>query len=59
MAHFKLRVQIKEQTLAFIHGFRSIVSMEWLQMFSAPELQKLISGESGDIDLEDLRYSMV
>jgi hypothetical protein len=28
-------------------------------MFSAPELQKLISGESGDIDLEDLRYSMV
>ncbi|KAK2156726.1 hypothetical protein LSH36_206g00029 [Paralvinella palmiformis] len=55
MAHFKIRVQIKEQTSAFIHGFRSVINIEWLQMFSAPELQKLISGETGDIDLDDLR----
>jgi ubiquitin-protein ligase E3 B len=47
--------QIKEQTQAFIKGFRSIVNPEWLSMFSTPELQKLISGDTTDIDLEDLR----
>lgn len=55
MAHFKMRVLIKEQSNAFIHGFKSIISSEWLEMFSAPELQKLISGDTTDIDLEDLR----
>ncbi len=55
MAHFRMRVQIKEQTIAFIRGFKSIVNPEWLIMFSTPELQKLISGETGDVDLEDLR----
>jgi hypothetical protein len=56
MAHFRMRVQIKEQTNAFIRGFKAIVNGDWLAMFSPPELQKLISGETGDIDLDDLRY---
>ena len=55
MAHFKMRVQIKDQTNAFIRGFKSIVNPEWLSMFSTPELQKLISGDTADVDLEDLR----
>ena len=55
MAHFRMRVQIKDQTAAFIRGFKSIVTADWLAMFSPPELQKLISGETGDIDLDDLR----
>ena len=55
MANFRMRVQIKEQTNAFIRGFKSIVNSDWLSMFSPPELQKLISGETGDLDLEDLR----
>ena len=57
MAHFKMRVQIKDQTNAFIRGFKSIVNPEWLNMFSTPELQKLISGDNTDVDLEDLRYT--
>lgn len=55
MAHFKMRVQIKDQTNAFIRGFKSIVSPDWLCMFSTPELQKLVSGDTADVDLEDLR----
>lgn len=55
MAHFRMRVQIKEQTAAFIRGFKSIINTEWLSMFSTPELQMLISGEAVDVDLEDLR----
>jgi ubiquitin-protein ligase E3 B len=57
MAHFKMRVQIREQSNAFICGFKSIISSEWLEMFSTPELQKLISGDTCDVDIEDLRYA--
>lgn len=55
MAHFKMAVQIREQTTAFLHGFKSIITPDWLVMFSAPELQKLISGDTTDLDLDDLR----
>ncbi|XP_070571587.1 ubiquitin-protein ligase E3B-like [Ptychodera flava] len=55
MAHFKMNVQIREQTQAFIYGFKSIVNLEWLSWFSTPELQRLISGDTADIDLQDLR----
>jgi ubiquitin-protein ligase E3 B len=59
MAHFKMRVQIREQSNAFIRGFKSIICGDWLEMFSTPELQKLISGDASDIDLEDLRYLFI
>ena len=55
MAHFKMRTQIAQQTRAFLRGFQSLVRHDWLDMFSAPELQKLISGDTVDIDLDDLR----
>ena len=55
MAHFKMHTQIKEQTAAFLRGFKSIINKDWLNMFSGPELQKLISGDTADIDLDDLR----
>ncbi|KAI0213900.1 Ubiquitin-protein ligase E3B [Lamellibrachia satsuma] len=55
MAHFKMSVQIREQTTAFLHGFKSIINTDWLVMFSAPELQKLVSGDTTDLDLDDLR----
>lgn len=48
-------VQIREQTAAFIRGFKAIVRHDWLQMFSGPELQRLISGDSAAMDLGDLR----
>ncbi|XP_020631796.1 ubiquitin-protein ligase E3B-like isoform X1 [Orbicella faveolata] len=55
MAHYRMCVQIREQTAAFIRGFKSIVRHDWLQMFSGPELQRLISGDSAAMDLSDLR----
>ena len=55
MAHFKMRTQIAQQTRAFLLGFQTIVRREWLDMFSASEMQKLISGDTVDIDLDDLR----
>lgn len=55
LAHFKMHLQIKDQTAAFIRGFRSIINIDWLAMFSTPELQRLISGDNAPIDLVDLR----
>ncbi|WAR01500.1 UBE3B-like protein, partial [Mya arenaria] len=55
MAHFRMYRQIREQTLAFIRGFKSLVNAEWLNMFSSPELQKLMSGDTADMDISDLR----
>ncbi|XP_059616047.1 ubiquitin-protein ligase E3B [Phlebotomus argentipes] len=55
MAYFRMHTQIKEQTAAFIRGFRSIVNPEWLSLFSTPELQRLISGDTAPLDLKDLR----
>jgi ubiquitin-protein ligase E3 B len=55
MAHFRMHTQIKNQTAALISGFRSIIKPEWIRMFSTPELQRLISGDNAEIDLEDLK----
>lgn len=38
MAHFRMHTQIKDQTAAFIRGFRSIINPEWLSLFSTPEV---------------------
>lgn len=55
MAHFRMHMQIHDQTGAFLKGFRSIVNPDWLTMFSTPELQRLISGDNTPVDLLDLR----
>uniref|UniRef100_A0A8W8JWC1 Ubiquitin-protein ligase E3B n=1 Tax=Magallana gigas TaxID=29159 RepID=A0A8W8JWC1_MAGGI len=55
MAHFRMYRQIKEQTAAFRRGFRSVINPDLLLMFSAPEFQKLISGDNADLDIQDLR----
>ncbi|KAM4049389.1 ubiquitin-protein ligase E3B [Anomaloglossus baeobatrachus] len=59
MAHFRMHTQIKNQTAALISGFRSIIRPEWIRMFSAPELQRLISGDNAEIDLDDLKKHTV
>lgn len=41
MAYFRMHTQIREQTAAFIRGFRSIVIPDWLLLFSTPEVQAL------------------
>ncbi|XP_003369175.1 putative HECT-domain protein [Trichinella spiralis] len=55
MAHYRMFVQIKDQIAAFMRGFHAIISPEWLRMFSADEFQRLLSGDTCDIDLHDLR----
>lgn len=55
MADFRVHRQIQAQTAEFRRGFRCIVNPEWLNIFSTPEFQRLISGDNTPIDLSDLR----
>lgn len=55
LAHYKLSTQIKDQTNAFVKGFHSIISPKWMEMFSAREFQRVISGDDSDIDINQLR----
>lgn len=41
MAFFRMHTQIREQTAAFIRGFKSIVNPDWLSLFSTPEVSTL------------------
>jgi ubiquitin-protein ligase E3 B len=58
LAHFKLYKQIKEQVMAFNNGFKSVIKQDWLNMFSIPEIQRLISGCSQDINFDDLKRNV-
>ena len=55
MARFKMYTQLKDQLIAFLRGFRSLIPEDWTSCFSGPELQRLISGDNVEIDVEDLR----
>ena len=61
MAHYYLNVQIQIQSHAFLTGLKDVLNIKWLRMFNEPELQILISGVPGKLDLTDLatntRYS--
>nr|CAB3267459.1 ubiquitin-protein ligase E3B [Phallusia mammillata] len=59
LAHYRMHTQIQQQTRAFVRGFRSVISPQWTSMFSAPELQRLISGDNVDMDLADLKKNVV
>lgn len=58
MANYKMCVQLRDQSRAFFRGFREFIQHDWLNMFSGPELQKLISGDSTTLDVADLRFFM-
>uniref|UniRef100_A0A8R1TY48 Ubiquitin-protein ligase E3B n=1 Tax=Onchocerca volvulus TaxID=6282 RepID=A0A8R1TY48_ONCVO len=55
MAQYRVFDQTKKQCRAFVAGFLSVLSGNWLSLFAPHELQYLISGQSTDIDLHDLR----
>lgn len=55
IARYRLQVQPALQTNAFLQGLGQIVQPSWLSMFNQSELQTLVSGDSGDIDVSDLR----
>ncbi|KAI9140489.1 hypothetical protein BKA69DRAFT_1079194 [Paraphysoderma sedebokerense] len=59
MADYRLNKSIKEQSEAFIKGFRSVIPPLWTSIFSPPELQRLISGDDVDIDIQDLRRNTI
>lgn len=55
VARFRMYEQIRAQTASFIRGFYSILNPDWLSIFSPPELQKLISGDSISVNIDDLK----
>lgn len=55
-ANYKLNIESRRQSMAFLQGFREIIPMEWIQMFSPSELQLVIGGNSErGIDLPALK----
>lgn len=60
VAHKRLNVEGASQTKAFLRGFRDLIPAAWVRLFSAYELQKLISGDDSirGIDVASLKTSM-
>ncbi|KAI1633710.1 hypothetical protein F4809DRAFT_652390 [Biscogniauxia mediterranea] len=55
VANHRLVAQPYRQTKAFLKGLGSIINPSWLSMFNQSELQRLVGGDSSEIDVEDLR----
>ncbi|POS86925.1 hypothetical protein EPUL_002901, partial [Erysiphe pulchra] len=55
VARHRLQVQPYQQTQAFLKGLSDVINPAWISMFNRSELQILISGDSSEIDVEDLR----
>jgi len=60
VSHQRMNVQSARQTRAFLTGFRDLIPASWVRLFSAYELQKLISGDDSvkGIDVASLKQSM-
>lgn len=56
MAHFRMKTQLKDQFCAFLCGFHSMIPKHWISCFSPKELQRVISGDNVELDVDDLRY---
>lgn len=59
VARHRLVLQPALQTAAFLRGLRDIIRPSWLSMFNQSELQRLVGGDSSEIDVEDLRRNTV
>ena len=59
VARHRLVIQPALQTSAFLRGLRTIIRPSWLSMFNQSELQRLVGGDSSEIDIEDLRQNTV
>ncbi|GKY92266.1 hypothetical protein MPSEU_000197700 [Mayamaea pseudoterrestris] len=60
VANQMLNAETAQATKAFLRGFRDLVPAPWVRLFSAYELQKLISGDDSikAIDVASLKASM-
>ncbi|EEH43062.1 ubiquitin-ubiquitin ligase HUL5 [Paracoccidioides brasiliensis Pb18] len=59
IARHRLQAQPYLQTNAFLQGLGTIIQPSWLSMFNQSELQTLVGGEAGEIDVSDLRRNTV
>lgn len=55
VAHHRLIAQPGRLTHHFLSGLGMIIEPAWLSMFNQSELQRLVGGDSSEIDVEDLR----
>lgn len=55
VARHRLVAQPYAVTRAFLKGLGTIIEPAWLSMFNQTELQRLVGGDSSEIDVEDLR----
>jgi ubiquitin-protein ligase E3 C len=60
VSHQRLNVLTSRQTRVFLRGFRDLIPASWVRLFSAYELQKVISGDDSvrGIDVSSLKRSM-
>jgi ubiquitin-protein ligase E3 C len=59
LANHRLRTQSWYQTHAFLAGLGEIIQPMWLSMFNQSELQRLVGGDSREIDISDLRANTI
>lgn len=59
LAKHRLRTQSLRQTNAFLTGLGEIIQPMWLSMFNQSELQRLVGGDSREIDVSDLRANTI
>jgi ubiquitin-protein ligase E3 C len=61
VSHQRMNVLGSVQTRAFLRGFRDLIPASWVRLFSASELQKLISGDDSirGINVSSLRQAMI
>ncbi len=55
VAKYMLIDRLTLQAKSFVNGLWGVLSPQWLQIFSEPELQVLISGSTLSLDMEDLQ----
>lgn len=59
VARHRLVAQPFAVTRAFLTGLGMIIEPTWLSMFNQSELQRLVGGDSSEIDIEDLRANTI
>lgn len=45
-ANFKLNLEAGRECRAFLSGFRDLIPLKWIRIFSAQEIQMVIGGDS-------------
>lgn len=58
VSHHRLNVESSLQVRAFKRGFSELIQGSWVRLFSAYELQKLVSGDDSGFDVFSLKKAM-